>query len=64
MLLATLAVNLVACLMLIPQWSWRGALTATFVAETVYAVMLWAAALRLSALERKVSPLLALEAST
>jgi O-antigen/teichoic acid export membrane protein len=56
LLLVTLAVNLVLCFVLIPHWSWRGALVATFVGETVYAVLLWAAALRLAANERRGKP--------
>ncbi len=41
LLVITLVVNLALCLALIPDHSWRGAATATIIAESLYAVMLW-----------------------
>lgn len=40
-LLTSLATNLVLCLVWIPDHSWRGALAATAVSETLYALLVW-----------------------
>lgn len=45
-LVTAAAVNFCINLVLIPAYSWKGALIATYIAEVVYAVLLWTTALR------------------
>lgn len=53
LLISMLVVNLACCLAWIPHHSWRGALVATVVAETWYAITLWISTRWLLGVERR-----------
>jgi O-antigen/teichoic acid export membrane protein len=51
LMLAALLINLAVCLILIPRYSWRGAVWATAIAEVTYAAILWVTALSIAGRE-------------